>query len=228
VEAEQLAIAANANIGVAEALRYPAFNITGLLGVASPELSDAVGGGPVWWSTGANLLSPIFYFGQNKRRVEIERAKSLQALYDYESTVIQSFREVEDALIAIQTLKQELVAREAHVKAAVNARLLSRDRYDQGVTSYLEVLETERQAFDAELLYSENKSNLFIAYIDLYRALGGGWITPEEEALVVQQKMNDEGVNSREELDEEVTSDRNVIQRAEEKKVEKEGKKDGN
>jgi multidrug efflux system outer membrane protein len=181
LQVEQSAIAANANVGVAEALRYPTFNLTAFLGIASSELSSAANGGNMLWSAGGSVLGPIFYFGQNKRRVEIEEAKARQAMLEYEFALINSFREVEDALIAIQTLKEELLAREDHVRAAISARELSKERYDQGVTTYLEVLETERQAFNAELFYAEVKQQLFNAHVDLYRALGGGWITPEEE-----------------------------------------------
>lgn len=178
-EAEQYIIAQNAQIGVAQAHRWPAISLTGLLGVASDDLSTLTSGG-LAWSAGATLLGPLFNFGQNKKRVEIERQRLQQAILDYEFTVIQSFREVEDALIGVSTLKEELIAREQHVDAALNAENLSQQRYDKGVTSYLEVLETQRSAFEAELSYSQTLQELLNGFVDLYKALGGGWISEDE------------------------------------------------
>ena len=101
-------------------------------------------------------------------------------LISYELTVLQAFREVEDALVNISSLKKELEARREQYQAALNAEYLSQHRYDRGVTSYLEVLETQRSSFDAQLLYSEVYQDLLNAYVELYRALGGGWINPSE------------------------------------------------
>ena len=181
IESLELARAQNARIGVAEAQRLPAISLTGLLGVASDDLSNLTANG-VAWNAGAGLLGPLFNWNQNLRRVEIESSRAEQALLNYQRTVINALREVEDALVAINTLKVELVARQDHVDAAVNALRLSQERYDKGVTSYLELLESQRQAFDAELRMSETTQLLFKAYIQLYRALGGGWINRQEES----------------------------------------------
>ncbi|MGW8315731.1 MAG: TolC family protein, partial [Bacteroidales bacterium] len=97
-----------------------------------------------------------------------------------EQSVLNAFQEVDDALIDITTYRTEFEARQRQVKAAVNAATLSRARYDGGQTGYLEVLETERSKFNAELEASAVRRYLFSSYIYLYKALGGGWITPEE------------------------------------------------
>jgi len=185
LQAEQNVVAQNALIGVAVAQRFPSISLTGILGVASNEFSSLFTGGAAW-SVGGNLLGPLFHFNKNKRRVEIERAKTEQTVYAYELTVLNAFREVEDALVGIETLKRELGAREDQMNAAVNARELSAQRYDKGVTSYLEVLETQRSAFDAELLYSNTLQQLFNSYINLYNALGGGWVSDAEEQEVIR------------------------------------------
>ena len=91
-----------------------------------------------------------------------------------------AFREVEDALIEIHTLKKELEARNMHVDAARNALGLSKERYDKGVTSFLELLQSQEQTFEAELKLSEVTQLLFNGYIKLYKALGGGWISEAE------------------------------------------------
>ena len=179
LQAEELLRAQNAQIGVAVAQRFPAISLTGLLGVASADISALTANGPAF-SIGASLLGPLFEFGKNKKRVEIERYKTEQVLYEYERTVITAFQEVEDALVEISTYKDELQVMQDYVNAATNARNLSKERYDKGVTSYLELLESERQAFEAELRFSETTQRLFNGYTKLYKALGGGWLSEEE------------------------------------------------
>lgn len=171
--------AQTAQIGVAEALRLPAVNLTGLLGVATSEISNIESDGDVW-SVGGSLLGPIYDFGKNQRRVEIEEERTRQALYQYEKTVLTAFREVDDALVEIATLNRQTAAIQRRLKAAANANFLSKERYDKGVTSYLEVLDTERTLFDVELASSELRQQLFTSYVRLYKALGGGWMTRED------------------------------------------------
>lgn len=185
LQAEQQLYAANARIGVAVAQRFPSISLTGALGVASNDLSTFGSGGAVW-SVGGDLLGPLFHFNKNKRRVQIERARTEQALYNYEKTVLNAFGEVQDALIEIATLKKELLARIEYVNASLNARDLSYARYDKGVTSYLEVLYNEQSAFQAELSYAKTYQELLSAYIKLYKALGGGWLSQEEEQEAIE------------------------------------------
>jgi len=166
-------------IGVAEALRLPAISLTGTLGVASTEIGSITNEGGAW-SVGGTLLGPIIDFGKNKRRVEIEEQKTQQVLYQYENTVLAAFREVEDALVEIATYDRELAAIDRQQKAAKNANDLSKERYDKGVSSYLEVLDTERTLFNAELQLSDLEQLYLNAYVSLYKALGGGWIMKEE------------------------------------------------
>jgi len=132
---------------------------------------------------GGSILGPIFNWGKNKRRVEIQKEIAKQAHYNYEKTVLNAFREVDDALIDIQTYNAELVARERQKDAAINAARLSRARYDGGQTAYLEVLETERSMFNAELEAAATKGYYLSSYIFLYKALGGGWISDEQQQL---------------------------------------------
>lgn len=169
----------NARVGVAVAQMFPSISLTGLFGLASDDLSSLTEGNPAW-SISGSLLGPIFNFGKNTSRVEIEEARTEQALYQYENTVLNAFREVEDALVEVQTFKEQLQSIERQYLAAKNAEMLSRMRYDGGVTSYLEVLESERTLFTAELQLSEIRQLTFNSYIKLYKALGGGWISKEE------------------------------------------------
>lgn len=169
----------NARVGVAVAQMFPSISLTGLFGLASDDLSSLTEGNPAW-SISGSLLGPIFNFGKNTSRVEIEGARTEQALYQYENTVLNAFREVEDALVEVQTFKEQLQSIERQYLAAKSAEMLSRMRYDGGVTSYLEVLESERTLFTAELQLSEIRQLTFNSYIKLYKALGGGWISKEE------------------------------------------------
>jgi len=182
VQAEQYFYAETARIGVAQAMRFPSFSITGALGVASGDLSSLVSGDALIYSMGGSMLGPIFNWGKNKRRVEIQRAVADQSLYRYEQSVLNAFREVDDALVDIHTYKRESESRQRQMDAAINAAGLSRARYDGGQTGYLEVLETERSMFNSELETTAARRNYLSAYIYLYKALGGGWISPEEEA----------------------------------------------
>ena len=183
-------------INVAVAQRLPSISITGMLGGSSMALGAITGTG-LAWNAGASLLGPVFQFGKNKRRVDMERARAKEMLFRYENTINQSFREVEDALVSIQTLKKEMAAKEKQAVAAINAERLSNLRYDKGVSSYLEVLDNQRSSFDAQLGLSQIKRELMDAYTNLYKALGGGWLSAEEEeqakkAEEEQAKTNEE------------------------------------
>lgn len=176
--AEQALIAANAQIGVAEAQRFPLIGLTASAGVASDDLSKITDGGAGIWSIGASLLQPLFNYGKNKRRVEIARAQTEQALLSYEAAVQQAFREVEDALAGVRSSRERMAVLERQVVAARSALKLSQARYDQGVTSYLEVLIQQTTAFSAELGASLARQEMLVAIVRLYSALGGGWIDP--------------------------------------------------
>lgn len=180
VQAKYQLKAQTERIGVAQAIRLPSISLTGTLGVASTEIGSITSEGGVW-SIGGQILAPIIDFGKNKRRVEIEEERTRQVLNQYEATVLNAFREVEDALVAIATYSDELAATDRQQKAAKNANALSKERYDKGVTSYLEVLDTERTLFSVDLQLSELQQQYLGAYVTLYKALGGGWITRDAQ-----------------------------------------------
>ncbi len=185
--------AETANVGVAEAQRFPSISLTGLIGgAATQQLSSAATGG-LAWSASAGLIGPLVNWGKNKKRAEIQREVALQSAYAYENTIIQAFKEVEDALVTINTTKTELSARKRQVDAAISARDLSLDRYNGGVTSYLEVIENDRSAFEAELQYSQVRQQLLNSYILLYKALGGGWMTAQEEQAAQDTSAQNQG-----------------------------------
>ena len=185
----------NALIGAAQAMRWPSLNITGLLGYAANDLL-ALNTGGLAWAVAGSLTGPLFQFGKNKRRVEIEKANTVAALHEYERVAQQAFKEVEDALVEIETLKEELSAQEQRYRAAMNAEYLSMERYLKGQTSYLEVLDSQRQSFDAQLQYSDTRMRLLNAHVALYKALGGGWLSPEEEQQYIQAQQAADSLNT--------------------------------
>ena len=186
LQSEMILAAQNAQISAAIAMRFPSISLTGFLGGASNDLS-ALNSTGLAWNVGANLLGPIFNFNKNKRRVQIEREKTEQAIFGYRKSILQAFREVEDALVDIQTYKDEIESRTAHFNAADNAQKLSQQRYDKGVTSYLEVLESQRQAFESELNLYQVKQEYLNSYMRLYKAIGGGWISEDEKKAAEEE-----------------------------------------
>jgi len=179
LEALYLIQAQNALIGVAVAERFPSISISGAAGAATNDAAQMTIDGFAW-NIAAGLAGPIFNFGQDKARVEIEEARTEQALYSYQNVVLNAFREVSDALIDIQTYREQVGALKKQVKAAENANRLSKMRYDQGFSSYLEVLDSERAQFSAQLDLSQATQEYYNAYTRLYKALGGGWISPTD------------------------------------------------
>lgn len=178
--AERQLAAQTARIGVAEAARWPSLSLTGSAGYFSNEASDLFSGDSSIFNIGANLFQPLFNAGQNKARVDAEIARTEQLLNQYELTILQAFREVEDSLVAVRTYRDEYNAREMQMNSARNAATLSRARYNGGVTSFLEVLDIERSLFRAEIAASATRRARLTSLVDLYRALGGGWVPPPE------------------------------------------------
>ena len=194
LQSEQFYKSQNANIGVAVAQRFPSISLTGMLGVGSSDLSNLLSNG-LGWSAGASLLGPLFEWGKNARRVDIERELAKQYLLEYERTVLTAMLEVNNSLVELSTYKEELIANEMKMKAAQNASYLSRQRYYQGVTSYLEVMENQRQEFDARLAYSENYQLLLNSYIGLYKSLGGGWVSEAELEKYAAQVAEEQNID---------------------------------
>jgi len=174
--------AANEKIGVAVAQRFPAISLTGALGLASSEVSNITNSGGIWNVSGG-LLGPLFDFNKSKFRVEVAKEQTRQALFNYQEVVLTAFKEVDDALVEVDTYKRESDASQRKVDAAENAYKLSFERYDKGGSSYLEVLDSQRTLFSAQLEYSQNRQLYFNAYVKLYKALGGGWLSKRTDAV---------------------------------------------
>ena len=132
-------------------------------------------GNPFVWSAGLSVTEPIFAFGRNKRNVEIAREESHQAVLDYEQTVLTALGDVEKALVAISTYREQLLKQRELLRATAVTQLLTNELYRSGLTDYLQVLDAERTFYDNQIQYISIRSQQFISYIALYKALGGGW-----------------------------------------------------
>ncbi len=176
IKAAEFNLMAQTNrIGVAMANRFPTLSLTASKGIGSSELSSIINANSLYGSLAASLTGPIFAFKQNKRRVEIERQRAIQAQAIYEKTVLQAFLEVDNSLSNHFYLGKEFEARKAQVQAGQKALELSHQRFSFGYTSYLEVLVQENVLFDAEIQASITLRQKHSALVNLYKALGGGW-----------------------------------------------------
>ena len=176
LQSEQQLIAANALVGAARALYFPSLVLTGYGGSASSELDDLFSGPARTWSFVGQLLGPIFAGGAIDSANRQAQARREQALAAYEQAIQSAFRDVDDALAAIQATRALVASLERRVTALQRAVELARERYDNGYADYLEVLDTERSLFSAELSLSTARGDGYRTLVDLYRALGGDWI----------------------------------------------------
>jgi multidrug efflux system outer membrane protein len=183
VQAEQGLAAATARIGMAKADRFPKISITGILGVASPHLSQLVANETAFGVVGPSLTAPLFnaqILGFQQRAAE---AQAREAVAQYEQAILVAFREVEDALVAVRTARDQRNAQAEQVDALRSALRLANLRYKGGLANYLDVLIAQRNLFEAELALTGTHRLHLVSVVQLYKALGGGWL-PEDQAEV--------------------------------------------
>ena len=188
LEAEQRLIAANARIGVAKAAFFPQISLTGNFGAQSLEFSDLFVGASRIWTFGPAVTVPIFDAGRNQANLGVSRAQREQALIAYEQTIQQAFREVEDALLSYQKIRDVRATRERLVTASREAVQLAQFEYLNGQGTSLDVLAAQREAFNAEISLVQTRRDQLIAVVQLYKALGGGWDPePGSDELAMQE-----------------------------------------
>jgi multidrug efflux system outer membrane protein len=176
LQAEQNLRAANATIGVAKSLYFPTLSLTGFLGLSSTSLSDFAKSSSGTGAIAAALAGPIYTFGGIEGQVPSAQAAEREALAFYQQVVLNAFREANDALIGVQKLREEY---DALAKRTISLRTyarLSRSRYEGGATSYIEVLYAENELFTAELAGIATLAQRHAELVNLYKALGGGWV----------------------------------------------------
>jgi len=184
--AEQLLVAANADIGQARAAFFPQVTLTGFYGYQSIALSDLFTGAARTWQFGPAVTMPLFTGGRLRGNLKLAEARFEESLASYQRTVQSAFREVSDGLIAYQRTREFRERQQERAQAHRDATELANVRYEGGVTSYLEVLYNEQELFTAELGLAQARLNQLLSVVQLYRALGGGWTDPGEQ-LAMQQ-----------------------------------------
>jgi len=172
---EESMVAANAQIGIARAALFPTISLTAALGTQSAELAQLLSSGAGIWSLGFGLALPIFDAGRREARVEQAEARSEQALAGYQRSIETAFREVAEALVNVEQSAASEEELRLRLEAARNALELSTIRYESGYSPYLEVLDAQRTANEAELAFVRNRQARLAFSVDLMKALGGGW-----------------------------------------------------
>jgi outer membrane protein, multidrug efflux system len=174
--AEERIVEANARIGEARALYFPRIALTGSLGYASQSLSSLFVGPARIWHGAASFTVPIFDAGRTSSTVDLAKSRQEEAILLYQQSVQQAFREVDDALIAYRKTRESRAVLLRVVDAAQRAFVTAEKRYIHGVASYLDVLDAQRELFNAEVALTRIQLENLVAVVQLYKALGGGWI----------------------------------------------------
>lgn len=177
-QAEQQLIAADATLASARASLLPSLNLTATGNIQDRTLPGLLDNPLQLWSAGGSILAPLLNRQALNAQVDVTASQRNQALYTYEKTVRNAFKEVNDSLDAITHLQEQLTELQAQTQVAQEALRIAQNRYRNGYASYLDELDAQRTLFSAQLSVVQAKSNLLLAQIDLYRALGGGWSSP--------------------------------------------------
>ena len=180
-QAEQNLIAANAQIGAAEALYFPTISLTGAIGTGSSDLSNLFKGPSRLWSYAGSFTGPIFTAGAIAGQVKQAEAGQKAALLSYENAIQTAFRDVEDSLSSHRQFIDQLQAQERLVKALREYARLARMLYDGGYTQYLTVLYAEAQLFPAELNLAQFYGSTLTSLVSIYQAMGGGWVNEADK-----------------------------------------------
>ena len=182
MQSEQELIAANAQIGAAKALYFPTISLTGAFGGASADLSKLFTGPARVWSYAGQITGPIFTFGAVSGQVAQAEAAQQAALYNYQQSIQNAFSDVSNALIASQKLQEQVVAQGRLVGALKDYARLATLQYNGGYTSYTTVLQAEQSLFPAELTLASVRAQVVSSSVNIYKAMGGGWVDLADRA----------------------------------------------
>jgi len=174
-QAEQQLIASNALIGAARALFFPRISLTGVLGLASDSLGHLFSGPANTWSFTGDVAGPIYTGGGLTAAVDQATARRDQSLASYEKVIQNAFRDVEDSLSDLRNSGELRATLQRRVSVLERSVQLARTRYENGYSSYIDVLDAERSLFSAQLQLAAARGDQERALINLYRALGGDW-----------------------------------------------------
>ncbi len=184
LQAEQNLVAANANIGATRALYYPSISLTGLFGSVSTQTGEFLTGPASAWSAGGGIAGPIFTGGAIRGQVRTAEAGYEAALLGYQQAILNAFRETNTALVGTQKRIVEVDLQRERVEALREFARLSQLKFDKGVAGYLEVLIAENERFAAELASVRILTDRYAQVVNVYQAMGGGWVDVAESMTV--------------------------------------------
>lgn len=179
VQAERQLVAADATLAKSRGNLLPSINLTATGSIQDNRLADLLDNPLQLWSLGGSILAPLLNRQALNAEVDISQSQRNQALYSYEKIVRNAFAEVNDSLDAIASYQQQWAERQAQQKVAQETLRIAQNRYQNGYSSYLDVLDAQRTLFSVQTDEVKAKNNLLLAQIDLYKALGGGWTEQE-------------------------------------------------
>ncbi|WP_243055265.1 efflux transporter outer membrane subunit [Pseudomonas sp. BP01] len=185
--AEHQLIAANANIGAARAAFFPSITLTGGVGTASSRLSGLFDSGSESWSFVPQIHLPIFNGGRLKASLDYAKIQREIEVSHYESVIQTAFREVADGLAALGTWDEQIASQRDLVRTSEEYNQMAQQRYDEGVDSYLALLDAQRQLLSARQQLLTDRLAQITSQVQLYKALGGGWSAPQTSRDVAQQ-----------------------------------------
>ncbi|MFQ5518409.1 MAG: efflux transporter outer membrane subunit [Mariprofundus sp.] len=193
-QAEMLAMAQNARVGLAEADLYPSFSLTGSIGLAAGGLAggtfgDLFAGDALSYSVGPSFVWPFLNYGRIKNNVRVQDARLQQALIQYRETVIQAAREVEDSMASFVGTKEQATILAKAVTSAQRSNKLSMLRYKEGFSDYQRVLDSQKSLFNQQKNLTNARGGAVRNLVSLYKALGGSWDAPTE--LISEQSRED-------------------------------------
>lgn len=175
MEAYYTLVGSGERVGIARAERFPSVAMTLSGGIASNKLKGLVTGMPFVWGATRSLTAPIFSFGRLKRNEEIARQNYLQSVATYRQTVLEALADVEQALVAIETLNTQAEHSASLVLANGKVARLTRALYNSGLSDYFDLLDAERSLYDSQMQLIDLVAQQYINYVTLFKALGGGW-----------------------------------------------------
>lgn len=184
MQSEEQLVAANAQIGAARALYFPTISLTGAFGASSSDLSKLFTGPARVWSYAGQVTGPIFTAGLIRGQVAQAEAARDAALLNYQQAIRNAFGDVDNALVVKQKLAEQLDAQTKLVAALKDYDHLATLQYNGGYTSYSTVLQAEQALFPAELTLANIRASLLMSSVNLYKAMGGGWVAIASDMTV--------------------------------------------
>jgi outer membrane protein TolC len=200
-QAEYLAMAQNAQVGLAKANLYPSFSLTGSVGLSAAGNTDTTrtgnsgfgalfSGDSLTYSIGPNFVWPFLNYGRLKNSVRVQDARLQQSLIAYRETVLQAAREVEDAMVALEGAVQQDEFLAIAVESARRSTEVAQLRFNEGFADYQRVLDAQQALFTQQSRYVGNHSSITSSFIALYLALGGGWELREDSDMIDTETLD--------------------------------------